>query len=47
MTVLKARLNKPVPEELFTVEALQNQEEEDALLLKILDETQADDGKKS
>jgi hypothetical protein len=47
MTVLKARLNKPVPEELFTVEALQNQEEEDALLLKILEETQADDGKKS
>ena len=47
MTVLKARLNKPVPEELFTVEALQNQEEEDALLLKILEETQADDGTKS
>lgn len=47
MTVLKARLNKDVPEEVFTVESLQTQDASNEALLEILDEPHTDDSTKS
>ncbi len=45
MTVLKARLNKPLPDKVFTVEALQDQKDGDEALMEILEEPQGDSKK--